>query len=58
MCSDDNGSDHLHFDLETDATEIEPQWLWTKANWQLFQSVLDKNLRISKPDQVTTKRVG
>ena len=51
VCQQENGSDHntILYNLSTSTTKIEPQWLWNKANWDLFQNELDKHLRISKP---------
>ena len=42
VCQQENGSDHntILYNLSTSTTKIEPQWLWSKANWDLFQSCL------------------
>ena len=39
--------------MDTDTTKINPQWLWSKANWTLFQTELDKHLRPTKHNIIT-----
>ena len=41
-----NGSDHnsIEYKLKVDKIKVEPQWLWAKADWDLFAAEIDKHL--------------
>ena len=43
---DFNGSDHnsIEFDLKTDKITLDPQWIWSQANWELFSSEIENKL--------------
>ena len=54
---DFNGSDHnsIEFDLKTDKITLEPQWIWSQANWELFSSEIKNNL-ITQSKYAITQR--
>ena len=41
-----NGSDHnsIEYKLKVDKIKVEPQWLWAKADWELFATEMEKCL--------------
>ena len=59
VCQEENGSDHntILYNLSISTTKLEPQWLWSKANLELFQTELDKHLRISKPEVIKQRTI-
>ena len=54
---DFNGSDHnsIEFNLNIDKVIIEPQWIWSQADWELFSSEVKNNL-ITQSKYVITQR--
>ena len=54
---DFNVSDHnsIEFNVITDKIIIEPQWIWSQANWDLFSSEIENNL-ITQAKYVITQR--
>ena len=52
-----NGSDHnsIEFELMTDKITLEPQWIWSQANWEMFSIEIKNNL-ITQSKYAITQR--